>query len=105
MNSSAFAAVAAATTCSRVAEGRPYAMFSAMLARRRTDSWSTTLTCARRDRRVYARTSRLVFERDAAELDSSREARRRDRTGQVRDFVVDREQLRHTVEPRRRARE
>ena len=48
MKSCALAARAAASISSRVASGRPKAMFSAMLIGNRNGSWSTTATCSRR---------------------------------------------------------
>ena len=58
MNSWALARRAAASISAAVTLGAPKAMLSRTLAANRKVSWSTTLTCARSDCRVYSRMSR-----------------------------------------------
>ena len=57
MKSWALAARAAVSIASRVASGRPSAMFSATLIGNRNGSWSTTATCWRRLASDTVRTS------------------------------------------------
>ncbi len=52
MNWSAFAALAAASTWARVADGEPYAMLACTVSLSRTVSWLTTPRSPRSERRV-----------------------------------------------------